>query len=409
MKARTMTESSVFGMNERVGLHAISRLLKDLRSGDYHAESKARSELYLLAEKVWKLDEVGEAAIPHLLKTLCAKDKTVRVSAIWGLNWLAQNRLDNPELSAQSVAALTEMLRNDSDEDTRLSVVHALKWFRDAHATSVLVDCLNDENKSLAIEAAKALGWARDVNAVPGLLDALANSTDMLVRHRIILALGQIRDTRAMPALIALFRNGDSLRRYAVSSLGEIGDKRATPILLEALHNDPSGEVRAEAIHGLARLKDSRAVPGLIEVLKRGSYAAAYALAEIGDESALPALLEAIDNAPEGQAGMPAIDALRHVTSPKKAATLLIEMLLHHKADYVRGFAARALGYLANSVDDTVLRDHIVSNLIASLSDMGISYHYMGHVCGEAARSLRFIGTPEALAAFERWRLASES
>jgi HEAT repeat protein len=402
--------NSIIDMGEREDLHAISRLLKDLRSGDYHAESNARSELYLLAEKVWKLDRARKAAIPHLLKALEAEDKAVRVSAIWGLNWLAQNKFDDPELSAQSVIALTNILSNDSDSDsdTRLSVVHALKWFRDARATPALVDCLNDEDKLLAAEAAKALSSIQDKRAVPGLLEALANSTDILMRHSIILALGQIRDTRAMPALMALFRNGDSLRRYAVSSLGEIGDKRATPVLLEALHNDPSGEVRAAAVHGLGSMKDVRAVPGLIEVLKQGGYAAAYALAQIGDESALPALLEAIDNAPKGHAAMHAIDALRHVTSPDKAATLLTEMLLHHKADYVRGFAARALGYLANSTEDSTLRDRIVSNLIDSLSDTGISYHYMPRVCDEAARSLRFIGTPEALAAIENWQQNSD-
>jgi HEAT repeat protein len=405
---------SIGSMDEKGGLEPVPELLRQFRHDDFTTRQPARFGLWELAGNVWNLDKVGQAVIPELLAALHAKDHALRVSAIWALYRLAKsNRVAEPEFRDRAVAALIALL-DEQDIDVCLSAIYALNWFRDPRVAGALVrHCLNHVDRLVASEAAEALGRTQDKRAVPALLETLKNTKDRMVRISVIDALGALKDARAVQPLIDLLRAGDSLRGYAATALGEIGDKGATPVLLEALRSDPSPDVREWVAYGLMEMKDSRAIPDLIRVLNahdekpepnyRLRFAVVHALQEIGDASALPALMEAIDSAPDWRIRMAAVDALEHVTSPANAASLLIELLHHHKVDYVRGFAARALGYLSNHANDPALRDRVVSHLIEALSDTGAGHHYMPLVRDDAARSLQAIATPEALAAIDGW------
>jgi HEAT repeat protein len=411
---------SIIAMGKTGDSHVVPQLLEYLWKGDSTARSQASLGLLSLGKNIWNLDEVGEKIVPDLLIALYDKDHALRVSAIWALHWLAESgQLNTPELRDRSVQTLIDLL-SDENDDVRLSAIYALKCLRDNRAVPQLIEhCLNDENRLIAIEAANMLGNVKDKRAVPSLLETLRSATDPMVRHSVILALGSLEDARAIQPLADLLLGGDSLRGYAAVSLGEIGDQRSTPLLLETLLSDQSLEVRELIVLGLGLLRDKHAVPNLTRILgavgdeagstRRLRWYAVSAMRLIGDEAALPALIEAIDKAPELQIRMAAVDALEHVTSSSKAALLLSEILLHHEVDYVRSFAARALGFLAANSKDSALSDYIVSNLIRGLSDTGKGGHYEARVSDEAARSLQFIGTPEALAAINRWRQSPDS
>ncbi len=90
----------------------------------------------------------------------------------------------------------------------------------------------------------------------------------------------------------------EGVRRIAWRRLHEVGD-RAVPILIDLLSSQPPGLARRGATTILGHLKDSRAVPVLVAQLRAEQaslqVAAAHALGTIGDPRAVPALADLAD------------------------------------------------------------------------------------------------------------------
>ena len=84
-----------------------------------------------------------------------------------------------------------------------------------------------------------------------------------------MLALGELRDPAAVPALAKLAADPErDVRKTAVYALGKINDPRAVPALAQAL-NDQEADVRWNAAVSLAGFGDRRAVGPLKEMLDR--------------------------------------------------------------------------------------------------------------------------------------------
>ncbi len=118
-------------------------------------------------------------------------------------------------------------------------------------------------------------------------------SGDIKSRINAVKRLGELKDKRAVPALIELFGSG-FLDLFVSNALIVIG-KPALPILIEELNNK-SHLIRDGVIRVLQDIGDASAVPALIERLKSEvdfeiGLSAGLALAGIG-EPAVPALIE---------------------------------------------------------------------------------------------------------------------
>jgi HEAT repeat protein len=101
--------------------------------------------------------------------------------------------------------------------------------------------------------AAWALGALKDSEAVPALIDALKDS-DAGVREQVAWALGAIGDRRAVDALVAALGDAAAnVRRQAAWALGAIGDHRAVPGLTKALKDQDTG-VRKQAAWALGAI-----------------------------------------------------------------------------------------------------------------------------------------------------------
>jgi arylsulfatase A-like enzyme len=121
----------------------------------------------------------------------------------------------------------------------------------------------SEANAALRRYAALSLAQAGDGAGVMVLaegLDACAGKEALC--KSIIAALGRLRESRAVPALIAHLP--DVLTRLeVVQALGEIGDASAEPALVERLKSDEYVPVRVAAAHALARMGGARAVLAL--------------------------------------------------------------------------------------------------------------------------------------------------
>ena len=114
--------------------------------------------------------------------------------------------------------------------------------------------------------------------------------------------LGQVKDGRAVEALIAALTGGErdwSVLYAVATALEDIADPWAVPALVEALWHHQDEFVRALAAGTLGKIGDTRAVEPLARALQEGGGvegmmvrgAAAWALGEIGGAQAVEALI----------------------------------------------------------------------------------------------------------------------
>jgi HEAT repeat protein len=198
------------------------------------------------------------------------------------------------------------------------------------------------------------------------LLELADEPIDRDTQRYVITALGKWRSNRAGPALRRFAASGDaSLRELAIRSLGKIRDRAATTLLRD-IARDERGVIRRHAITALRRIADPACVPDLIGALDDPSGStrqeAVMALASISSPEAIKALLQVMKQ-PDRRMAKLAANRFPHMQGPGlyEAVPVLSRLLLMtRKFDGVR-------------------------------------------VCDMAAQVLRRIGTPEALAALEKW------
>ncbi len=151
---------------------------------------------------------------------------------------------------------------------------------------------------------------------------------DVRVRRYLVLVLGRLGESEAVPALLAAAKDPDSdTRLYAIWALGKIGDPAGFDAVLDASLSEDAG-VRKMAAYVLGQLGDPRAVPRL-KVLAEDRVAdvrwnAAIALAELKDGSGLPVLRSMIDrSALARQAELSSDQAESAMINALKALSLL--------------------------------------------------------------------------------------
>lgn len=114
---------------------------------------------------------------------------------------------------------------------------------------------LRDVSKEKRRTAVMKLGMMGGDQAVRALIRTVTNDyEDLIVRGRAALMLGKLRDSRAVDPLIdALDAPGFQTPIYAAQALGELGDTRAIPALVLMLR-EGRGKVRDAATEALQRL-----------------------------------------------------------------------------------------------------------------------------------------------------------
>src|SRR5262249_18576999 len=231
-------------------------------------------------------------------------------------------------------------------EEARWSVVRGLGRVADPAVIPLLVDTLaNAPQAYLRSEAADALGKQKDPAAVGPLLAAL-QAPGFCVGQRVVMALGEIGDRRAVAPLCALFQNVTLtpslnecwLQQAAAAALARLGDPRAVEPLLVTVAQHSDVLVKVAAIQALGQLGDARALHSLLAVLRDPDpnmrRAAAEALGLLGDPHAIAPLLSLLDDQDTqvGQVQVSLVQALGRL-SAHQAFDHLLDLL--HSTDPV--------------------------------------------------------------------------
>ena len=208
------------------------------------------------------LGEIGDAAVPGLIRELQHADWRVRKFAAYGLGE-AEPRIER----AEAVAALADRLV-DAHVDVRDQSAWALGEIEDAAAVPALSETLHkDAEHRVRLRAAWALGEIEHASAVPALVMTLKDP-DVALRKQSAWALGEIESDLAVDGLVAALTDADvTVRKQAAWALGEIESREAVQPLIRAL-KDPNFEVRKTAAWALGEIEDA----GALEALQAARY-----------------------------------------------------------------------------------------------------------------------------------------
>lgn len=162
------------------------------------------------------------------------------------------------------MSALVNAL-NDQDQYVKEGAAIALGKLKDRKAVEPLFQLLRSDSESMRRTAETALGTLGECATEP--LLTMLHDPDWDVRWRATHILGEIKDLRAVEALIEVLKDENKyVIEGAITALGEIKDKRAVEPLTEAL-KDGNKYVREEATNALGEIKDERAIHALVDIL----------------------------------------------------------------------------------------------------------------------------------------------
>ena len=155
----------------------------------------------------------GDAAVPALARTLAAsRSVDARRNAVWALT-----RVDSPPAREAVRRALV-----DVDPGVRQAAAHSSGLWRDAAATSALIDVLKTAPPAAQRAAAEALGRIGDPRAVGSLLDVAGGEHDRILEHSLTYALIEIGDATATSTAGLRDQAPPGARRAALLALDQM-------------------------------------------------------------------------------------------------------------------------------------------------------------------------------------------
>jgi len=186
---------------------------------------------------------------PALLRSLHDTEPAVRAMSAWALGNLGEDVLDQAGL---------ELAKRLDDPSPAVKQAAALA-LGNIGATHAIIELLSERLKFSDVETRRAsvsaLTWLEAGSAYPAVLAAL-NDPDAQVRQGAVAALGEMVDTRALPAIRdRLLNDSDAgVRGEAAYRLGKFGDQTVVAALHTAALSDPDPVVRRWASWALEQI-----------------------------------------------------------------------------------------------------------------------------------------------------------
>lgn len=233
--------------------HSLAEL-KDAESGRLLLPWLDMDDAFVKASVLRALRELRLAeSFAPALRAASDANASVRLEAVGVLGWLKQQ---------QALQTLVALARADVHADVRRAAAGALGLAAglsmDATVLPALLAALQDPVWQVREEAATTLGKLSLVASANALVAALEDDY-WQVRQRAARALGRLKQQSAIQPLVAhaLQHSSANLRKEAAVALGEIGDPSAIPAL-EAAGQDSDPDVRKLARLALTNILAKR-------------------------------------------------------------------------------------------------------------------------------------------------------
>lgn len=325
-------------------------------------------------------------ALPALKDSLGDRSVAVRETVVRVLGKMTWDEVDQEQ-------ALLQALEMDPAPSVRFGAAHALGgattnpdviWAKgllerlQQKRGPVLVRALSDREPSVRAEVTRALGNLSVASAAPALLRMIATDHSEEVREAAVDALGKLgsKDVRVLPVLIETLTGQDrrypDLRYKAALALGELRDERAVPALIKGLQTDEHWDVREAAAKALGQIGTLAAIRILVPALKdqspevRGQAVQSLGAA-IGRYSAVPALLTALKTETDAEVQTKIVGVLRMSYDPRAIPACIAAM--KHRDAKVRSAAVIALESFQSAQVDVPALVAALPALVAALKD----------------------------------------
>jgi len=266
---------------------------------------------------------------------------------------------------------LGKKLQSSDAEERREAAVDLGRAGHDA--VPLLFRAMGDADWRVRKTAVEALVTNSSDSITRGLIRSLSSDDNAGSRNSAIEALVHIGSAAVDALLMSLEIPDADVRKFIVDILGDIRDSRAVPALIEALEKDPDENVRVASAESLGKIKDRRAVDPLLSCLSNYDqswldYAAAEALGAIGDERALGPLIAALGR---NSLREPVIESIGKIGNVNTLAPLIAG--LADALRIVREVATVALTaiYWKSSPDD---RDRMIRTVRANVNDQAVDF-----------------------------------
>ncbi len=202
-------------------------------------------------------------------------------------NWVLKTlSFDKPK------TMLLYQLQNDKNAVGRVKAAQRLaKYSSEDVVDSLKTVVIKDAFWGVQAEAAKALGTIRTTSALKALIAGLKTKHPK-ARRAVVKALGEFKDEDSAKTLIGVLEEGDAsyyVEGEAARSLGKTRSPKAFDILKKNLRKESFNDViRNGVFDGFAELKDTQATPIVIEWTRYGKphtarEGATKALAKLGE------------------------------------------------------------------------------------------------------------------------------
>ncbi len=183
-------------------------------------------------ELVYDIFQMGDDALPFLIKNITHEDHQVRKSAF--------HFIENYYPEAHALSAMTVLFLHESDSWTREKAGHVMAHIDGEYTKGFMSNHLHadPETQRIAIDVLTKL---KDERVIPFLVELLENPITLPERKRFaIYGLADFKDKRAIPALLGILKYPDNvdvdILKECIEKLGQFDDGRTIPILVSVLN-----------------------------------------------------------------------------------------------------------------------------------------------------------------------------
>ena len=282
--------------------------------------------------------------------------------------------------SIEAIEPLIHVLTSDNSKYVREEAALALMELNSKQAIKPLITALGDCSRLVRLRAIWTLSNLGDAQAIEPLIRNLQDEDDEHVKDNIAIALGNLRDPRAVAPIIKTYKNF-GFSRYAFrhfEALGKIGTVEAKKFLIEILKDSTTKkEDRIYALEALIKTNHPNIKESLLEIIQLEDVDQelrlqfAQKLVELGDTRWIDYVIEYIFNNIEENNDSTSSYYIRWLGSVEneRADDTIIRILEEESISYYKKWAA------AEGIKKTY-NEKIVKLLIKHLSSNLMGYSY---------------------------------
>ena len=204
-----------------------------------------------------------------LLDALESPYQRIKEYAALTLSALPKDQLVSLSLDSTDTYEKLRKAFEDTSVEVRRDCVRAAVQLKGRYREDLIAKALNDKEPQVLLPAVNAVEKGLSTAVLNRLMELLDDEKHPAVRESAANALGKLGSAQAVGALIArLDDQEENVRWFAVESLRKLSAKNAVPKLTDLLLKDESSRVREVTAIALGDLGQPGAVPALRKALK---------------------------------------------------------------------------------------------------------------------------------------------